>query len=159
VRQKKATAKVPKIPKKAPQKTGGEPAAESTVVPVSAGLAKKIRELDAALEAEFGCDFAFGIAGGGGVVAASNSRDGIVPPVVKPDPPGGRVYDLDELKALPLNTAVGHPVMGSGRVVPHPDDATRTAVRFMGVGLFDFVSGEHSPWSEPIVVKKPEKSD
>ena len=53
-------------------------------VAVSADLAAKIRAVDAGLEAEFGHDFAYGIMAGGGLVAASNAKDGYVPPTAKP---------------------------------------------------------------------------
>jgi hypothetical protein len=56
--------------------------------PVSAKLAGIIRELDDALMAEFGpFAFAYAILAGDGLVAASNARDGFVPPTVAPAPP------------------------------------------------------------------------
>lgn len=57
--------------------------------PVSADLAAKIRAVDAALEAEFGSDFACVILARGALVAASNAKDGVVPPVVAPVSAGG----------------------------------------------------------------------
>ncbi len=57
-------------------------------VPVSADLAAKIRAVDAGMEAEFGNDFAYGIMANGGLVAASNAKDGYVPPAVKADATG-----------------------------------------------------------------------
>lgn len=55
--------------------------------PVSPDLAAKIRAVDAALEAEFSLDFAFAILARGALVAASNAKDGVVPPVVATDAP------------------------------------------------------------------------
>src|SRR5206468_12499093 len=57
--------------------------------PVSAKLAGIIRELDEALMAEFGAfAFAYAIMAGDGLAAASNARDGFVPPTVAPALPG-----------------------------------------------------------------------
>lgn len=56
----------------------------------SSDLAAKIRAVDAALEAEFGSDFAFVILARGALVAASNAKDGVVPPVVAPPATEGR---------------------------------------------------------------------
>lgn len=56
--------------------------------PVSAKLAGIIRELDEALMAEFGAfAFAYAIMAGDGLAAASNARDGFVPPIPAPVPP------------------------------------------------------------------------
>jgi hypothetical protein len=50
--------------------------------PVSPDLAEKIRAVDTALEAEFAMDFAFVILAKGALVSSSNSRDGVVPPMI-----------------------------------------------------------------------------
>ena len=56
--------------------------------PVSAKLAEIIRALDESLMAEFGpFAFAYAILAGDGLAAASNARDGFVPPIVVPAPP------------------------------------------------------------------------
>jgi len=55
--------------------------------PVSLELAGKIRAVDAALETEFGMDFAFVILARGALVAGSNSKDRVVPPLVATDGP------------------------------------------------------------------------
>lgn len=55
--------------------------------PVSADLAAKIRAVDAALEAEFNLDFAFAILARGALVAASNAKDGVVPPLTSTNVP------------------------------------------------------------------------
>jgi hypothetical protein len=57
--------------------------------PVSPKLAEIIRALDDTLMAEFGSfAFAYAIMAGDGMAAASNARDGYLPPIVAPAPPG-----------------------------------------------------------------------
>lgn len=63
---------------------------EVTRTPVSAKLADIIRQLDDTLMAEHGAfAFAYAIMVGDGLAAASNARDGFVPPIVAPAPPEG----------------------------------------------------------------------
>lgn len=57
--------------------------------PVSPKLAAAIRTVDELLVAELGNDFAYAVLGHGCLIAASNSKDGIVPPVVATDAPEG----------------------------------------------------------------------
>lgn len=74
---------------KATKGTKGKPAEvpvtrpNPAVTPVSAGLAKKIRAVDAGMVAEFGLDLAYSMMANGKIVAASNSTDGFIPPTVK----------------------------------------------------------------------------
>jgi hypothetical protein len=72
-----------------PKKVTAPVTREVKRTPVSAELAAKIRDVDAALEAEFNLDFAFVILARGNLVAASNARDGVVPPTVATDTPEG----------------------------------------------------------------------
>lgn len=69
-----------------PKKVTAPVTSEVERTPVSTDLAAKIRAVDAALEAEFGLDFAFAILARGKLVSASNARDGVVPPLVGPEP-------------------------------------------------------------------------
>lgn len=63
---------------------------EVTRTPVSAKLADIIRALDDTLMAEHGAfAFAYAILVGDGLAAASNARDGFVPPVIAPAPQEG----------------------------------------------------------------------
>jgi hypothetical protein len=62
---------------------------ETKRTPVSAKLAEAIRRMDDLLQTEFGFDLAYCILAHGLIVAASNSRDGYVPPVVAPAANGG----------------------------------------------------------------------
>ncbi len=73
------------MPKKKTPATAAPITREIKRTPVSDDLAAKIRAVDAGLEAEFHLDFAFVILARGNVVAASNARDGVVPPVVNAD--------------------------------------------------------------------------
>ena len=52
--------------------------------PVSAELAEKLRAVDEALMAEFGFDVVYIVMARDGIVVASNSRDGYLPPLVAP---------------------------------------------------------------------------
>jgi hypothetical protein len=61
--------------------------AETRRTPVSKELAEAIRRMDDLLQAEFGFDLAYCILARGLIVAASNSRDGYVPPTVAPKGP------------------------------------------------------------------------
>ena len=70
-------------------KTDDEPGispanAETRRTPVGPELADAIRRMDDLLQAEFGFDLAYCILARGAVVAASNSRDGYLPPTVAP---------------------------------------------------------------------------
>jgi len=57
--------------------------------PVSAELAEKLRAADEALMAEFGFDMGYIVMARDGIVIASNSRDGYLPPLVAPATPDG----------------------------------------------------------------------
>ncbi len=57
--------------------------------PVSADLAEKLRAADEALMAEFGFDLSYVVMARDGIVAASNSRDGYLMPLVIPATPDG----------------------------------------------------------------------
>ncbi len=57
--------------------------------PVSVDLAEKLRAADEALMAEFGFDLSYVVLARDGIVAASNSRDGYLPPLVVPATPDG----------------------------------------------------------------------
>jgi|GEM_PF-3191096 len=57
---------------------------------VSKELAEAINRMDHLLQAEFGFDLAYCILARGLIVAASNSRDGYVPPTVKSDTSSNR---------------------------------------------------------------------
>lgn len=57
--------------------------------PVSANLAEKLRAADEALMAEFGFDLSYIVMARDGIVAASNSRDGYLPPLVASATPDG----------------------------------------------------------------------
>lgn len=63
--------------------------AETPRTPVSKELAEAIRRMDDLLQAEFGFDLAYCILARGLIVAASNSRDGYVPPTVATATPNG----------------------------------------------------------------------
>jgi hypothetical protein len=63
------------------------PKVTTGTVPVSPALADAIRRMGTLLEAELGCDFAFVVMGGGGLIAGDNSRDGVVMPLVRPVTP------------------------------------------------------------------------
>jgi hypothetical protein len=58
--------------------------------PVSPKLAAAIRTVDELLVAELGNDFAYAVLGRGLLIAASNSKDGVVPPAVATDAPPPR---------------------------------------------------------------------
>lgn len=67
-----------------------EPAPETRDVkrtPVPADLADKIRSVDEALLTAFGFDLCYLILARDGIIAASNARDGYLPPIVAPAPP------------------------------------------------------------------------
>ncbi len=105
-----------------------EPVPTVSTVPVSMALATKLRELDRALFAEFGFgedqQVSYAVQGGGGLLAASNARDGVVVPAVKDEPAEGRVYSPSEIWNQPSGTRVVHPVHGVGviqRLGRHPD--------------------------------------
>lgn len=53
--------------------------------PVPANIAEMVRTLDAALQTVFGFDLCYVVLARGGIVAASNARDGYLPPVVTTD--------------------------------------------------------------------------
>jgi hypothetical protein len=77
-------------PMKPDGETGTSPAnAETKRTPVSKELAEAIRRMDDLLQAEFGFDQAYCILARGLIVAASNSRDGFVPPTVATATPNG----------------------------------------------------------------------
>jgi hypothetical protein len=57
--------------------------------PVTADLAEKIRAFDEAMLATFGFDVCYVVMARDGIVAASNSRDGYLPPIVAPAAPEG----------------------------------------------------------------------
>lgn len=57
--------------------------------PVSHALAAAIRTVDELLVEELGNDFAYAVLGRGRLIAASNSKDGVVPPVVATAAPEG----------------------------------------------------------------------
>jgi hypothetical protein len=57
--------------------------------PVSADLAEKIRAFDEAMLATFGFDLCYIVMARDGIVAASNSRDGYLSPIVEPATPEG----------------------------------------------------------------------
>ena len=57
--------------------------------PVSTDLAEKLRAADEALMAEFGFDLSYVVMARDGIVVASNSRDGYLPPLVAPATPDG----------------------------------------------------------------------
>ncbi len=114
---RKSTSKTPKI-------------AEPTVseLPVSIGLASKLRELDHYLFREFGAGATFSyIIGGNGKVLAESSVHGIVVPSVKDEPQEGRVYSENDLWQQPSGTLVLHPVYGSG-VIQRAGRVTDTAL-------------------------------
>ena len=56
--------------------------AETRRMPVGSELVEAIRRMDDLLQAEFGFDLAYCILARGLIVAASNSRDGYIPPTV-----------------------------------------------------------------------------
>ena len=56
--------------------------AETKRTPVGSELVEAIRRMDDLLQAEFGFDLAYCILARGLIVAASNSRDGYIPPTV-----------------------------------------------------------------------------
>ncbi len=97
-----------------------EPVPTVSTVPVSLPLATKLRELDRALFAEFGFgedqQVSYAVQGGGGLLAASNARDGVVVPAVKDEPTEGRVYHPTELWNQPSGTVVVHPIHGVGEI-------------------------------------------
>ena len=62
---------------------------ETKRTPVSKELAEALRRMDDLLQSEFGFDLAYCILARGLIVAASNSRDGYVPPVVPRATPAG----------------------------------------------------------------------
>jgi hypothetical protein len=70
-----------------PKKVTAPVTREIKRTPVSAELAAKIRDLDAALTDEFGLDVAWVLLARDGVVASSNAKHGILPPVVVTDAP------------------------------------------------------------------------
>ncbi len=134
------------------QKVKGAKCAESNRagVAVKPALAQAIRDMRDLLMDEFGNDFAFVVLGRGETVAASNARDGDVPPEVVPDPPDGRVYSPRELRDLPEGTVVRHPDHGDGEV---RESGSRRMVHFGHVN-FRVVS-DGPPWDKPIIVTLP----
>lgn len=50
--------------------------------PVPANIAEQVRALDDALQTVFGFDLCYVVLARGGIVAASNARDGYLPPIV-----------------------------------------------------------------------------
>lgn len=64
--------------------------------PISPKLAAAIRAVDELLVEELGNDFAYAVLGRGLLIAASNSKDGVVPPVVATDDPTPKGGGHDE---------------------------------------------------------------
>jgi hypothetical protein len=123
-------------------------------VAVKPALAQTIRDMRDLLMDEFGNDFAFVVLGRGETVAASNARDGDVPPEVVPDPPEGRVYTPRELLRLPEGTAIRHPDHGAGEL---HGSGTYRLVHFQHVS-FSVVS-DGPPWDKPIIVTVPKLAE
>ncbi|MCE9568271.1 MAG: hypothetical protein K8U57_40240 [Planctomycetes bacterium] len=146
-----------------------EPVPTVSTVPVSLSLATKLRELDRALFAEFGFGLdqqvSYAIQGGGGLLAASNVRDGVVVPAVKHEPPEGRVYSENDLWQQPSGTVVVHPVHGSGVIqragrVASTDEDDRV-VKFEGGETFVLPApatvANTPPWNAVVkVIRKPD---
>ncbi|MCE9561534.1 MAG: hypothetical protein K8U57_05720 [Planctomycetes bacterium] len=147
-----------------PEFTEPVPITVSTV-PVSLSLATKLRELDHALFAEFGAgqQFSFAIWGGGGLLAASNVRDGVVVPAVKHEPPEGRVYSENDLWQQPSGTVVIHPIYGTG-VIQRAGRAASTdeddrVVKFEGGETFVLPApstvANTPPWNSVVKLIRP----
>jgi len=107
-RKRKSTNKTP---------TFAEPVPTVSKLPVTIGLANKLRELDHYLFREFGKKgtFSYVIGGNGVVLAASNQINGIVVPAVKSEPEG-RLWFESELWQMPEGTKIEHPMYGIGEI-------------------------------------------
>lgn len=78
------------MPRKRKSAAAPDPAPETRDVkrtPVPADLADKIRAFDEAMLATFGFDTCYVVMARDGIVAASNERDGYLPPIVAQAPP------------------------------------------------------------------------
>ncbi|MBA4191180.1 MAG: hypothetical protein C0467_24635 [Planctomycetaceae bacterium] len=132
------TPRNPKSTNKKPKFT--EPVPTVSLMPVSLGLANKLRELDHYLFREFGGNFSYVIGGQGKILSASNAISGIVVPSVKDEPLEGRVISESELWQVPEGTKVEHPVYGPGEIKrAHRVDDTDLDDRVAVFGNVSFV--------------------
>lgn len=108
---KSAKKKVPKTVKTTPQSL--RPTV--SLRPVSWRLATLLRDLDAAMVAEFGPhDMAYVVTGDGKVLGASSGEHGVVVPDIEAEPVEGRVYLPSELWQMPDDTRVESSLLGVG---------------------------------------------